>query len=700
MRIVRVAGRKSSGNVLRFGYARPVGASAGRRCGETLTATEVSMTALATRLGDCLKAMILCLSYLGASAAAAADWSLYQDARGPGWDNWSWKPSNPDFAQTQVRFKGERAIAVDLERDGGLSLHHQAFGTGPWESLAFHIHGGNIGGQVLRVAWEDNQGRRGGVALNDPRYIEGGALAAGRWQSVGIPLRDLGADNRVVTRFNIENASAEDPAPFYVDDMRLVAAAAPRPFVIEADAGHGLGTLSRELFGSNAAWWNDSLAQDQDAIAKLSAAGLTLLRFPGGSDADRYNWKIYEAPTLAEPWSTNTSEFLEILAKTSAGGMMTVNFGSGTAQEAADWVRFINLTHHGQVRYWEVGNEIYGNWEESWTHDPVEYVEGNATHAGFNAFCAAMKAVDPSILVGAVGKAPYQWSEHDNWLPAVLTHTGDCLDFLSIHYYRWGQADSDPYALLSDPPASWPVQVSGLRETLATYGRGRDIRLFVTEHNSYYGSTDAPPAPLAAQTVNMLYLADTLGQLATQGILVANHWNVRTEAGGSAAEYWGMLLASEGNRRQPSYYAFPIWRRAGDQRIAVTTNLDPSTEMTVYGTRHSFSGNLTLIVVNKAQARSGTVSIAGFQPAGTVAAVQVYGSGLNDPLVRYNGLSDAEIPVDLSLVAPIVASIPAASFQYTFPGYSITALTIFVRRPFCTGCLPSRGGWRATLAPR
>ena len=34
------------------------------------------------------------------------------------------------------------------------------------------------------------------------------------------------------------------------------------------------------------------------------------------------------------------------------------------------------------MHYWEVGNELYGKWEFSWTHDPVPYAFGGTdTHS-------------------------------------------------------------------------------------------------------------------------------------------------------------------------------------------------------------------------------------------------------------------------------------------------------------------------------
>jgi spore coat protein CotH len=53
--------------------------------------------------------------------------------------------------------------------------------------------------------------------------------------------------------------------------------------------------------------------------------------------------------------------------------MVTVDYGTGDTigqrdgtgetgpQIAADWVRYANVTHHYNVKYWEIGNEVYGN---------------------------------------------------------------------------------------------------------------------------------------------------------------------------------------------------------------------------------------------------------------------------------------------------------------------------------------------------
>ena len=62
-------------------------------------------------------------------------------------------------------------------------------------------------------------------------------------------------------------------------------------------------------------------------------------------------------------------------------------------------MNYANKVKRHNVRYWEIGNENYGTWEadkNTRPHDPVTY----ATR--FKEYWRQMKAVDPSIKIGAV----------------------------------------------------------------------------------------------------------------------------------------------------------------------------------------------------------------------------------------------------------------------------------------------------------
>ena len=73
--------------------------------------------------------------------------------------------------------------------------------------------------------------------------------------------------------------------------------------------------------------------------------------------------------------------------------MVSVNYGTGTAQEAASWVRYANVTRDYAIRRWQIGNENSGSWEEGGSVSARQY----ATR--FVQYAKAMKAVDPTISV-------------------------------------------------------------------------------------------------------------------------------------------------------------------------------------------------------------------------------------------------------------------------------------------------------------
>ena len=73
------------------------------------------------------------------------------------------------------------------------------------------------------------------------------------------------------------------------------------------------------------------------------------------------------------------------------------------------------------VKFWAIGNEMYGSWQLG--HMPLsEYVKKHTQYA------VAMKAMDPSIKVVAVG-AVGRWSE------TMLAEASNHMDLISEHFY-------------------------------------------------------------------------------------------------------------------------------------------------------------------------------------------------------------------------------------------------------------------------
>lgn len=86
--------------------------------------------------------------------------------------------------------------------------------------------------------------------------------------------------------------------------------------------------------------------------------------------------------------------FMDYIGKIpGAQAQICVNYGTGTPEEAAAWVKHANVDRKMGIRFWQVGNEMDGEWEEGGPVDARQYA------TKYLAFARAMKAVDPTILV-------------------------------------------------------------------------------------------------------------------------------------------------------------------------------------------------------------------------------------------------------------------------------------------------------------
>ena len=91
------------------------------------------------------------------------------------------------------------------------------------------------------------------------------------------------------------------------------------------------------------------------------------------------------------------------------------------------------------MKYWEIGNEIWGDWVRGHS-DAATYARNLAR------YIAAMRAVDPSIKVIAVGDNDMAWNR------TVLSRRTERFDYLAVHhYYSQREMDGDLRNLMARP---------------------------------------------------------------------------------------------------------------------------------------------------------------------------------------------------------------------------------------------------------
>ncbi|NGM69144.1 alpha-N-arabinofuranosidase [Natronolimnobius sp. AArcel1] len=230
---------------------------------------------------------------------------------------------------------------------------------------------------------------------------------------------------------------------------------------------------------------------DPEVISFLQDADLPLLRWPGGNFVSGYHWEeavgpFEERPTKPNPaWAgleTNrfgTAEFMDFCEAVGCEPMICLNAGNGTAEEAANWVEYCNGdpegTEYGRLRaehghpepydvtYWEVGNEVYGPWQTTWT-TPGGYADR------FARFHEAMTAVDNDIEVLACGNRLTDWNE------PLLAECADELDWLTDHVLVGDPVSTDTdLEALYNAHMAFAEQVGREYETVAERMRAAGI---------------------------------------------------------------------------------------------------------------------------------------------------------------------------------------------------------------------------------
>ena len=236
-----------------------------------------------------------------------------------------------------------------------------------------------------------------------------------------------------------------------------------------------------------------------DVFARVRDLRPAFIRWPGGNVAQDYHWQWGVGPRDGRPTWTNlswknepepsdfgTDEFIAFSRAVGAEPTITVNVeGRGaTPDEAAAWVEYCNgpaTSTYGAfraanghpapygVKYWEIGNEIWGNW--------VRGHSDAATYArNYRRYVDAMRRVDSTIRFIAVGDNDMAWNR------TVLLAVGRDVDFLSIHHYFGGDStERDPRVLMPHPLEyeRFYRKVDSLARALVP---GRPIRLAINEY--------------------------------------------------------------------------------------------------------------------------------------------------------------------------------------------------------------------------
>jgi hypothetical protein len=438
------------------------------------------------------------------------------------------------------------------------------------------------------------------------------------------------------------------------------------PAAVGINVAETMATMPSQGLGVNSAVYDNYLVNQPQIAPLLKAAGVTAIRYPGGSYADGYNW---ETSTVIGGYVANDVTFpnfmTEVVNPAGAHAVITVNYGSnpennggGSPTFAAGWVGDANVTNNYDITYWEIGNEVYGNgyfsgqdWEYDlhFTNQTASARVGQAALSGgaygTNAlqFISDMKAVDPNIKCGIFVNP----DEETTWNQPLLKACGSAADFVIIHWY--------PGSDVASTLASWDTIVPTINETftqltnLLGAAKASQMTLAVTELGA--GTTTGAPVSLFAADNFMTFLENGVVNVDYEIL----HENIleNNETPGDA--YYGMMLCH-------------LLANIGDSFLACTS---AQTDLRIHATKRQ-DGRIGVMLVNlnPAIGIAATVNISGPTLSGT-------GIAYRFGLTNYSGANDyPSWPVSTNTVSGL-----GNTFTILVPAYTIIDLLIPTNTP-------------------
>ena len=415
------------------------------------------------------------------------------------------------------------------------------------------------------------------------------------------------------------------------------AQAASQTATVTVNAAASLGQIPYTAYGLNTAVF-DGYLTDPKVPPLLRKLDVGMLRYPGGSVSDIYDWQtnsiVPGQSSYAFP-QNKFSNFMKVAAQVGAEPMITVNYGTnftgtggGTPAEAAAWVQYA-MQHHDLAQYWEIGNEVYGggfypgaDWETN--------LHSNKSPQGYAnnvlKYVQAMRAVNPNIKIGAVLTLPYNypWGLNPNWNQAVLTTDGPYINFVVVHWYPQNPGQESDAGLLATTNQV-PAMLSRLKEEITKYAgsNASHIQIFLDETNS----VSSNPGKQTTSVVNALFLANDFMSWLRGGVANVSWWDLHNgaTAGNAASSLYGTTqygdygILSNGSSVNgisepapetpfPAYYGYQMLTtlaRPGDTMVEASSNQGL---VNAYAVRQR-DGSLAVMVVNSDPANTYNVNL-------------------------------------------------------------------------------------------
>ncbi len=410
---------------------------------------------------------------------------------------------------------------------------------------------------------------------------------------------------------------------------------------VTVDRSQVITKIPRSFASNNSNLWMGQMVTETSLMTHITELHPHIIRFPGGSISDVFFWnaqpntppadapaQLVQANGSTTPagfwygkntasWTFSVDNFYSMLQATGNTGMITINYGyarygtgpnpvASAAHLAAEWVRYDN----GRTKYWEIGNENFGDWEAGYRINTAtnqdgqpEFLSGQLYGQHFKVFADSMRKaaqqIGKTIYIGAVmsESAPQSWwtPTATNWNTGLMSAAGSSPDFYIVHnYYTPYNVNSNADVILNTPVPVTQTMMDYVKQTITTAGLTQKP-VILGEWNIF--STGSKQA---VSHINGLHAVMVLGESLKNKFGLTARWDLAN--GWTNGDDHGMFNNGDEpdgvpkwNPRPAFYHMYYFQKYLGDRLVSSTST---SADIISYGSSFT-SGETGVTLVNK-----------------------------------------------------------------------------------------------------
>lgn len=449
------------------------------------------------------------------------------------------------------------------------------------------------------------------------------------------------------------------PKSFAVPDHEEAPVPAKASVTLTIHADSIITRIPPSEFGQNANTWMSAMVTQPLFLQHVNNLHPHIIRFPAGSGSDVYFWNrlagnlpsdvprqlldrngkkkfpgyIFGVPMSQQ--SASLDNYYRMLKETGNEGLLTINYGyarygtgpspvSAAAHLAADWVRY----DKGRTRYWEIGNENFGDWEAGFRIDTAmnkdgqpAFLTGELYARHFAVFVDSMRAAaaetHAQIFIGAVTMeaSPRTWQGNTSrtWNEGMMKGIGGRADFYVVHnYFTPYKVNSDAHSILDSAEKVPGTMMSYV--TLALHAYGAALRPIVMDEWNMFAEHSMQQVSNISGVFALIVVGEAMKNkygLAARWDMV-NGWDNGNDHGlFSAGDEPGV---SRWSPRPSFYYLYFMQKTIGDRLVG--SHVTGDTAVLGYCSRYSSGGTGAVLINTSTTAKIVEIKMGSGSPAG------------------------------------------------------------------------------------